>query len=276
MSDALVRRILLIEQPDGEVQHVRDFLLNDPGMPYEVDCLSGVEEAYRRLSEQSCDAVIIHVHAQDPPIAASIATLRRADPNISVLVYNGSNDEALAIAAIDAGAQDFLFQADLKPQTLKRAIDYAIGRKHESQMRAINETLSQLRALTTYSSQTSVTAGLMGVGPLRERAGGDFPDYVKTYGHLMQDYVRLMSRTGGGFGDLRQKMEYLVTQLGDHGAGPKDIIDLHSASLEASWQMQSGGKGNSLVVEGRLFALEMMGLLVNYYRVGNRRSWRVS
>ena len=252
MTEAQDRRILLIEQQTGDEQRVRDYLINEPSMPYQVDCLTSVEEAYQRLSEERCDAAILHVYPNDPPVGDSIAMLRRADPNITVLVYAGGNDEALAIAAINAGAQDFLFQADLKPRTLRRAIDYAIGRTHESQMRAINETLSQLRALTSHTSQTSVTAGLMGVGPLRERARTDYGEFVSTYGGLMQDYVRLTSRSSpGGFTELRQKMEYLVTRLGDHGAGPKDIIDLHSASLESSWQLQSGGKGNSLVIEGR-------------------------
>ena len=62
----------------------------------------------------------------------------------------------------------------------------------------------------------------------------------------------------------------LATRLGDNGAGPRDLIDLHLGALENA-SPSVGSHGGAPIVEGRLLALEMMGLLVDYYRSGHRR-----
>jgi hypothetical protein len=66
-------------------------------------------------------------------------------------------------------------------------------------------------------------------------------------------------------------MEQVLTCLGDMDAGPRDLLDVHVAALDQAVDGQSSERARTLVVEGRLLALEMMGLLVDYYRVGLRR-----
>ena len=66
-------------------------------------------------------------------------------------------------------------------------------------------------------------------------------------------------------------MEKLITQLGDAGGGPRDLLDVHLASLDQLIGKENPAKSQAFAVEGRLLALEMMGLLVDFYRVGQRR-----
>ena len=63
----------------------------------------------------------------------------------------------------------------------------------------------------------------------------------------------------------------MVTQLGDASGGPRDLLDVHVAALDQAMALFTDAHASTLVFEARLMALEMMGLLVDYYRVGLRR-----
>lgn len=69
----------------------------------------------------------------------------------------------------------------------------------------------------------------------------------------------------------RGEMERIITQLGDSGAGPRDLLDVHVAALDYIVTNMEGRYPRALMIEGRLLALEMMGFLVDYYRTGQRR-----
>ena len=64
-------------------------------------------------------------------------------------------------------------------------------------------------------------------------------------------------------------MERVVTIIGGANGGPRDLLDVHVAALEHVFERVPNA--GAFVYEARLVALEMMGLLVDYYRVGYRR-----
>jgi hypothetical protein len=70
----------------------------------------------------------------------------------------------------------------------------------------------------------------------------------------------------------RKEMEALAGRLGDLGAGPRDLIDIHVNSMESLVGEANDERARVYAIEGRLFVLEIMGLLVDYYRFGLRRS----
>jgi hypothetical protein len=65
--------------------------------------------------------------------------------------------------------------------------------------------------------------------------------------------------------------EIIITTLGDAGGGPRDLLDMHVAALDQALALYLDPHARSIVYESRLLALQMMGLLVDYYRVGHRR-----
>jgi hypothetical protein len=62
-------------------------------------------------------------------------------------------------------------------------------------------------------------------------------------------------------------MNRIISQLGQEGAGPRDLVDIHVSALDQVSEDGSSVRARTLALEGRLVALEMMGLLVDYYRV---------
>ena len=267
MSNNLVRSILHIEQNPADIEMVKEFLAGDsPHERYEIQQVNQLDEGLEVLRDLAnpIDAVLVHLRRS----AEGVLAIRRTATQVPVIVLTGYEDEELAIQAIDAGAQDYLFKNDLTARALRRSIGYSISRKREAEMRGLSETLQRFRALASENSQTQVTARAMGVGPIKASAPDVFDECISYYSRLMKRYV---TAPLSDHAEPREAMERLVTKLGDLGAGPKDLIDLHAAALEETANGDRRGDSGIMILEGRLFALEMMGLLVNYYRIGHRR-----
>ncbi|MEM1265029.1 MAG: hypothetical protein AAGI50_03335 [Pseudomonadota bacterium] len=63
-------------------------------------------------------------------------------------------------------------------------------------------------------------------------------------------------------------MHALVASFGAHFAGPQDLLDVHLVALESATSMASDTDAQILAAEARLVALEMMGRLLDHYRLG--------
>ncbi|UOM34759.1 response regulator [Acuticoccus sp. I52.16.1] len=269
MSGEAALRILHVEQNPADVALVREYLSIEEPEQYVVVQVTSVEDGLDLIGDEAFDALLLHVRLATD----GVQSIRRAAQRVPVIVITGYEDETLALEAIAAGAQDYLFKNDLSQRSLRRSIGFAISRKREAEIRALNETLSRLKLLASEGSATSVTARALGVGPLKTSAPEVFDECVGNYARLMKRYIMAPVRDQD---EPRDAMERLVTRLGDLGAGPKDMIDLHAAALEEAALTQKQREAGMMIVEGRLFALEIMGLLVNYYRIGHRRlTWGV-
>ena len=115
-----------------------------------------------------------------------------------------------------------------------------------------------------------MTGAIAGSGAVRKRYPNAFQELVLDYTKLLDEYLGQLAPR---WNKPREQMERVVTRLGDAGAGPRDLIDVHIAALDAAVIACSSERARSLAFEGRLLALEMMGMLVDYYRVGIRRSF---
>lgn len=264
------RVLLLIEDNPADADLVEE-LLDSPGADierYEILRATRISDAIEKLKSAHVDVVLLDLRLPDGAGVASLQSIRATDQHVPIVVLTGTDDERLAMSCISAGAQDYLCKGDIRPAPLRRAIGYAISRLREAQLREIEETLLRYRALSSTSSRTSVTAALAGTGAVRERYPGTFDDIVQSYSQVILLYCERLARR---IDKPREAMEQLVTMLGDSGAGPRDLVDVHVAALAQTVKNVEGKRESSILVEARLLALEMMGLLVDYYRVGLRR-----
>ena len=115
----------------------------------------------------------------------------------------------------------------------------------------------------------SVTAQAVGVGPLRERSMEAFVDVQSTYEGLLDQYLEAL---GFDHAPPRQAISALAHHLGDHGAGPRDVIDVHSRAVSAKCRDAGARRARAYSIEGRLLALEVMGYLVDHYRLQRNSS----
>ncbi len=120
---------------------------------------------------------------------------------------------------------------------------------------------------------TSVTAQLFGAAPLRERVPLEYSDIVHRYGILLDMALNRRAYRGQGAG-LAEDLRLLGERLGDLGAGPREVTDVHARALRQAVRGVTASKTQALLAEGRLLALELMGNLASFYRRRSRGQTR--
>ena len=128
-----------------------------------------------------------------------------------------------------------------------------------------DEESISLERLGLSAQQSKVTASLFGVVPLRERAPDAFSSLVDRHARLLGLTLDRQIFRGAG-ATLAADLRDLAEQLGTVGAGANDVAELHSQALQAALKGAPALKAQTLVSEGRLLALELMGRLLTFYR----------
>lgn len=261
--------LLLVEDNPADADLVEELLAQTQGgESYVIVRAARLADALERLKQHAVDVCLLDLRLPDGAGLECVQQIRNANKQIPIVVLTGTDNDALAMSCIKAGAQDYLCKNEIRPNSLRRSIGYAISRIREAQLREITETLARFRMLSSQTSQTSVTAALAGTGAVRERYPAAFTELIHSYRILIDSYCeKLASRKD----KPREAMERVVTALGDAGGGPRDLLDVHIAALDELVASGIGSGISTLLVEARLLALEMMGLLVDYYRVGARK-----
>lgn len=124
-----------------------------------------------------------------------------------------------------------------------------------------------------------------------ENSGTVFPPYINTAsvinpatvkvkkfrlsGEIINEYLNLLKSYLDQLITKKEKpreaMESLITKLGDADCGPRHLLDIHLAALDKLVLSQNMSSLPAYALEGRLLVLEMMGLLVDYYRIGSQQ-----
>lgn len=262
------RVLLLVEDNPGDAQLVREFLAEAGRENYRVLHASRMAEAVEVLRTTEVDVVVLDLRLPDCSGIDTVKMVRECVGQTPIVVLTGTDDEQIALDCINAGAQDYLAKAEVRTQTLKRAIGYAITRIREAQLRELQETVERYRAMSSATQGTTVTAALAGSGAISLRDPDLFDSIVDDYFAL---FVPFLSRQIDRLEAPRAATERIVTLIGDASGGPRDLLDIHVAALDRANEVVNDTHPRSIVFEARLLALEMMGLLVDYYRVGHRR-----
>jgi two-component system cell cycle response regulator len=141
--------ILLIEDNPGDARLVR--ALFDEAPPGSLPALRWEQTAgagvARLLSEPSCAAVLLDLGLPDCEGLQSLQQVRGHAEQVPVVVLSGNDDEEVGLAAVVAGAQDYLVKGSFDSAQLRRALQYATQRKRierELVLRAMHDALTGL------------------------------------------------------------------------------------------------------------------------------------
>lgn len=259
-------RILVLEDDPAQQALLQAQLGNVPGFSCRITAVTTCASAREALLESPFDVALVDLHVPDSRGVATIAALRTASDYVPLVVLTGYDaDESLALECLRAGADDYLEKADTKPQMLRRAIGFAMYRGREQRVRELENLISQYRGISSAGQKSSIARALARGGPVRERQPRAFESLAESYSTIFSQYMR--QRVTGEAKPLNSMTE-VATRMGELGGGPRDMLDLHVQALELAVSRQAGARANSFATEGRLLAVEMMGLLVEFYRVG--------
>ncbi|MEU9736750.1 fused response regulator/phosphatase [Streptomyces sp. NPDC048002] len=182
--------VLLIEDDDADALLVEELVADcSPGM--RLTWVRSLAEAREALTTASPDCVLLDLHLPDSTGLEGVAAVRQY-ADVAVVVLTGLAEESTGLAAVAAGAQDYLVKGRVEAELFGRAIRYAIQRKlaehaaaalQAGQLRAEENRRLERGLLPTPLLRDPV--GLEVVArylPGREQAllGGDFYDVVQT------------------------------------------------------------------------------------------------
>ncbi|MFI6598878.1 PP2C family protein-serine/threonine phosphatase [Nonomuraea sp. NPDC050536] len=181
--------LLLIEDDAGDAFLVEELLKEADAPPRIVWARSLTEARPKLTSEIQC--VLVDLSLPDASGLEALEEVLRLAPHAAVLVLTGLRDLHMGVAAVQAGAEDYLVKQDVDARLLARAIRYAMERK-----RADLAQLRLVEAELTAKENARLESGLLPVPLLDTGAlehitrylpgsqstllAGDFYDTVQT------------------------------------------------------------------------------------------------
>jgi len=121
-------RTLLVEDNPGDAFLIRE-QLSQAGTCFDVRSADHLAAAIECVAASQPDVVLLDLNLPDSRGTETIRRMIQKVPHVPVLVLTGQDDEALAVSAMQEGAQDYLLKSHLDRQQLARAIKYAIERQ---------------------------------------------------------------------------------------------------------------------------------------------------
>jgi diguanylate cyclase (GGDEF)-like protein/PAS domain S-box-containing protein len=130
MNKTGIKRLLLVEDNPGDARLLREMIHSPDGSSNtELTHVESLLDAERYLSEREVDVVLLDLGLPDSQGIVAVRRAQAVAPRIPLVVLTGSDDESLAIQALQEGAQDYLIKGQLEARGLLRALRYAIERK---------------------------------------------------------------------------------------------------------------------------------------------------
>jgi PAS domain S-box-containing protein len=154
-------RVLLVEDSPGDARLIRE-LLAEAEAGFDLEWVSRLADGLERLSDgEPLDAALLDLSLPDSQGFVTFEKVRKAAPDVPIIMLTGLADEELAVQAVRCGAQDYLTKSEASGPLIARAVRYAIERQAADE--ALRESEEKLRL--------AMEASESGVWDLDVRAG---------------------------------------------------------------------------------------------------------
>jgi hypothetical protein len=127
----------------------------------------------------------------------------------------------------------------------------------------LQKTLKQQEKISNWH-EASDSEDLSKLPSLKKRTPDIFLKIQKNYELLLDDYLESI-----GFDQAppHQKIQAIAQAVGEQGGSPNDVITIHLKAVEAKCVNAPISRARAYTMEGRLLAIELMGHLVDFYRL---------
>lgn len=214
--------VLLVEDDRADAMLVEELVADGaPGL--RMTWVRSIEEACAHLSTTRPDCVLLDLHLPDAHGMEALARIHDYTDQVAVVVLTGLDEEETGLAAVAAGAQDYLVKGRVEPELFGRAVRYAIQRK-QTERAAVALQASQMQA----QENSRLERGLLPTPLLR---GAPVADVYTRYRP-----GRAYALLGGDFYDVVQDADGTVHALiGDvAGHGPDEAAI--GVALRLAWR----------------------------------------
>ncbi len=129
MTGKPLRRLLLIEDNRGDARLLREMLDEEGLRDTEVSHVERMSEGEALLARGDFDLILLDLGLPDVEGLEAVRRAHAAAPRVPLVVLTGQDDEALALKALQEGAEDYLVKGKIDTRSLLRALRYAVERK---------------------------------------------------------------------------------------------------------------------------------------------------
>ncbi|ACL23781.1 response regulator [Chloroflexus aggregans] len=215
-----------------------------------------------------------------------LARARELQPEARGFIISGYTDPAALIEAINLGSVQGFMSKPWDIAALRRKLEQLVqeyqiavherrlAREAQAQIAMLRQLLDQAQAddvmrleLVQWENEvesSATSAPAMG-SPLAQTSPALFNDLVANYSSLLD-----LATEQRGLHDQRSmpdRLRVFSERLGLLWAGPRDVIEIHTQALRRLCRGQTPQRIAVYMEEGRLMLLELMGHLVNFYRI---------
>ena len=121
-------RVLLVEDNPGDARLFTELVRDTGAGLWKLVQADRLSTALERLKREPFDLMLLDLSLPDAEGLDTLMRARAEAPKVPIVVLTGHDDEALAVRAMRAGAQDYLAKGRLDGDLLVRSIRYATER----------------------------------------------------------------------------------------------------------------------------------------------------
>ena len=212
-------RVLLVEHDPRTAMMLGEMLRAAWTHGLVVSHTEQLADATRELLDHGATCVLLGL-PHEPPAADAVEQLATASPDTPIIVLSDSAADELGVAAVRAGAQDYLLKSELNAAVLGRSMRFAVERKRAETaltMQALHDPLTALPNRALFVDRVRVALD-------RSRRTGtpvvvlfldvdDFKEINDTLGHGAGD--RLLTILADRFRGLLRPMDTVARFGGD-------------------------------------------------------------
>ncbi|GEM_PF-1743207 len=145
-------KILLVEDNRADAELLAEALTKEYTTPFELKRAERLSSGLEYLAAGGIDLVLLDLHLPDSQGIQTLIKTRAQAPKVPIVVLTASDDDVLAVQALQKGAQDYLVKGYIQVyrNLLGRSMRYAVERKRtEEELRGAHAQNAELLASIT-------------------------------------------------------------------------------------------------------------------------------
>lgn len=260
------RSVLLIEDNNSDSELIARFLKSSPDHEYRLATAGTLGIGKAVFQQTNFDLILLDQNLPDSIEGETLEQCMKWSGQVPIIMLTGFGNEAEGAQRVRQGAQDYLVKGAFDAPLLLRVVRYTVERQAMQKEMALMklreqkaEEIKALEAMDNVPSKERNSKSLIGSAPIY------YADLIMRYeGFLDASLEQRIYRQERG--DISEGVRAFTAELARFGAGPREIVEIHSAALEHRLKGQNEARAQAYLEEARLLLLETMGSMVQTYR----------
>jgi len=234
LADSDPRRIVLIEDDEADAGLVAWALRRQGEFPYLLQHYESLEEYLGLVPRPEADVILLDLNLPGYGGLGAFQAVADGGADAAIVVLTGLDDNDVAMAAVQAGAQDYLVKQNVNPHDICRAVRYAAERRATQSL--MLRLCDDFVAHVSHELRTPLAAASAAV-EMVEDSGPLQPDQMR----MMAIAVRNLQLLTTMVGDLINSAMLHSGKISVH-LRPIRLADVVQASLDALAPLIGEGK----------------------------------